>query len=135
VNEVNEGLEEEILSAVDIEPGEHRVRIDDITGGSRLYFKGYKKPFVMDPTTFRALAKDFGQGNAALWGGREVILSASGADVAVRARVNTSSPAIASQPILANELASALMRAMAPPHSRADAIAILREAANILAAH
>jgi hypothetical protein len=129
---INEVIEE-ILTAADLGPGEHRVRVDEVTGGSRLYFKGYQKPFVMDQETFRALAKDFGEGNSAKWWGREVILSASGADVAVRARV-TSSPAIAPQPILANELADALMRAIAPPHSRTDAIAILREAADLLAA-
>jgi hypothetical protein len=128
-------MSEEILTAADLPTEEVRVRIDDITGGGRLYFKGYQKAFVMDQKTFHALAKDFGEGNSAQWNGREVILSASGADVAVRAMVNTSSPAIAPQPILANELADALMRAIAPPHSRTDAIAILRAAANILAAH
>jgi hypothetical protein len=128
---MNEVLEE-ILTAADLAPGEHRVRIDDIAGGGRLYFKEFRKPFVMDQKTFHALAKDFGEGNSARWWGREVILSASGADVAIRALVNTSFPAITPKPSLATELADVLMRAITAPHDRANTSKILHEAADLL---
>jgi hypothetical protein len=131
---MNEVLEE-ILTAADLAPGEHRVRIDDIAGGGRLYFKEFRKPFVMDQKTFHALAKDFGEGNSARWSGREVILSVSGANIAIRSLINPRPPAITPKPSVAAELADLLARAITAPGDRTAMIHTLRQAADLLAAH
>jgi hypothetical protein len=127
----------EYLTVSDLKPGEHRAFIREWEArGSKalaLYLRGYKKPILVNKKTIDELGRDFRETNWELWLRREIRLSISETEISVKA-ASKYEPAPKPSNDVAKDLAAVLMRAAAPPHTRADTIAILREAATLLAA-
>jgi hypothetical protein len=128
----------EYLTAADIGPGEHLALVRDWENrgskGLALFLKGFRKPLLLDNNAITALGRDFKEANWDLWFRKEVALSTSGTEISVRGIPRYLPPAPSPKASLAAELAATLARATAPPHNRTDAIAILRGAADLLAA-
>jgi hypothetical protein len=127
----------EYLTAADIRGDEQTtvIRDWDFRSPEALYVRGHLKPIILDKKNLDTLARDFNETDRALWIRREVTLSAaSETEISVRATVKYRPPTPKPKTSLAIELAAALARAAAPPHSRTDTIEILRAAANLLAA-
>jgi hypothetical protein len=126
----------EYLTAADIQGDEQTtiIRDWDFRSPEALYVRGHLKPIICDKKTLDSLALDFNEKNRELWIRREITLSAaSETEISVKATVKYRPPTPKPKTNLAIELADALARATAAPHTRADTIEILRAAANLLA--
>jgi hypothetical protein len=128
----------EYLSVSDIQGEQTTVIRDWESRGSEglaVYLKGFRKPLLLDKTAVAALGRDLKEMNWYAWFQRELKLSISETEISVRGVPRYEPPKPKPSNDIARDLADALMRATAPPHSRSDTIAILRAAADILAAH